>query len=83
MSDEIRVAVEGPLDEEALQAATECAREAALLELYRLGHITSGRGARLLGIDRVEFLERAARRHIATLQVTPEELRDEVASFGR
>jgi predicted HTH domain antitoxin len=83
MSEDIRVAVEGPLDEEALRSATACAREAAILELYRLGRITSGRGAALLGIARGEFLQLAAARGIPTLQVTPEELRDEIASLGR
>jgi predicted HTH domain antitoxin len=83
VSEDIRVAVEGPLDEEALRSATARAREAAILELYRLGRITSGRGAVLLGIERGEFLRLAAARGIPTVQLTPEELRDEVGPPGR
>lgn len=83
VSEDIRIAVEEPLDEEALQSVTARAHEAAILELYRLGRITSGRGAALLGIDRGEFLGIAAKRGIPTLQVTPEELRDEIASGDR
>ena len=33
VSEGIRVAVEGPLDEEALRSATACAREGAILEI--------------------------------------------------
>lgn len=84
MGDDIRVSVEGlALDDEALRAATARAREAAILELYRLGRITSGRGAILLGIERADFLALAAQRGIPTLQVTAQELRDELASPSR
>jgi predicted HTH domain antitoxin len=82
MSAQFRVAVEGPMDDEALRAAETRAKEAAVLELYRLGRITSGRAAVELGIDRGAFLALAAERGIATLQVTPEELRDEADALG-
>lgn len=76
--EDVRVRVEADLDPEALRAVTARAREAVVLELYRLGRITSGGGARLLGIARVEFLELAGARRIPTLQATPEEIATEV-----
>ena len=41
----IRVSIDGIDDADALRAATERAREAAILELYRIGQISSGRAA--------------------------------------
>jgi predicted HTH domain antitoxin len=76
--EDVHIRVEADLDPETLLAVTASAREAAVLELYRLGRITSGGGARLLGIPRVDFLELAATRRIPTLQVTPEEISAEV-----
>lgn len=83
MSEEIRVTVEGISDPEALRAATERARDAVVLELYRLGRVTSGHGARLLGIERSDFLSLAAAHRISTLQETPDELREDVAARSR
>jgi len=79
----VRVLVEADVDAEALQAATKSAREAAILELYRLGRIGSGRGAGLLGIGRAEFLDLAGEHGIATMQVTPAELDEEAAKILR
>jgi hypothetical protein len=78
-SADVRVTVEADVDAEALEKATASAREAAVLELYRLGRITSGAGAILLGIGRVEFLELAGSRGIPTCQLTPGELDEEYA----
>jgi hypothetical protein len=77
--DSIRVSVEGIDDPEALRCATARAREAAVLELYRLSRMTSGRAADLLGIERADFLTLAGSRHIATIQLTPQELTEELA----
>ncbi|MBI4704766.1 MAG: UPF0175 family protein [Deltaproteobacteria bacterium] len=80
---DFEVTVAAPLDAAALEAATRSAREAAVLELYRLGRITSGCGARWLAIGRGEFLDLAAARGVPTIQVTPDELRREVESWRR
>jgi predicted HTH domain antitoxin len=39
--------------------STESRREATILELYRIGQITSGRAADDLGMSRGEFLDLA------------------------
>jgi hypothetical protein len=57
------------------------AREAAILELYRIGEIGSGRAARDLGMGRVDFLDLAGRHHISTIQTTADELEAEFASL--
>ena len=71
--------IEADVDPEALERATASARDAAVLdlELYRMGRITSGAGARLLGVGRVDFMDLAARRGIPTLQITPSEFEAE------
>ncbi len=74
----VRLELDGEIDEEALAAATESARRAAVLELYRLGRITSGFGAKLLRIDRADFLDLAAAHGVPTIQLTPDELRNEL-----
>jgi hypothetical protein len=79
----VRVLVEADVDAEALRAATESARKAAVLELYGLGRITSGRGAALLGIGRAEFLDLAGEHGIATMQLTPAELDEEASKIRR
>ena len=80
-SADVRVRAEADVDAEALEKTTASAREAAVLELYRLGRITSGAGAILLGIGRVEFLEIAGSRGIPTIQVAPDELEEEHAGI--
>lgn len=77
--EDVLVRIEADLDPETMRAVTASAREAAVLELYRLGRVTSGGGARLLGISRVDFLALASARRISTLQMTPDELAAEVA----
>jgi uncharacterized protein UPF0175 len=81
MAESIRVSIEGIQDAEACRLATERAREAAILELYRLGQIGSGRGARDLGMSRVEFLDLAIRHNIPTIQITADELAEELGSL--
>jgi len=83
MSAHIRVAVEAPVDDDVLAAATARAHEAAVMEFYRLGSITSGRAAAELGIERAAFLSLAASKGIATVQVSAAELREEVDALGR
>ncbi|MBI4729031.1 MAG: UPF0175 family protein [Acidobacteria bacterium] len=80
MAEPIRVSVDG-VRGEARRLATERAREAAVLELYRIGQVGSGQAARELGVSRVDFLELANRRGIPTIQTTADELKEEVASL--
>jgi predicted HTH domain antitoxin len=70
MAAPIRVCVEGIEDADARRAATERAREATILELYRIGQIRFGRAAGDLGISRGEFRELANRHRIPTTQTT-------------
>jgi hypothetical protein len=81
MAETVRVSIEGIEDPDAHRAATERARDAAVLELYRLGRITSGQAARELGTTRVEFLDLAGRRGIPTIQTSADELEEELASL--
>lgn len=81
MTEPIRISIEGVDNVAARRAATERAREAAILELYRLGQMTSGRAARDLGMSRVDFLDLANRHGIATIQTTAEQLEDELESL--
>lgn len=77
----IRISIEGIDDADVRRAATDRAREAAILELYRLGQITSGRAARDLGMSRIDFLNLANRHGIPTIQTTADELEEELASL--
>jgi predicted HTH domain antitoxin len=61
--------------------STERGREATILELYRIGQITSGRAAHDLGMSRVEFLDLANRHQIPTIQITADELDEEFGSL--
>lgn len=56
-------------------------REATVLELYRVGEITSGRAAHDLGMSRVEFLDLANRHQIPTIQINPDELDEKFGSL--
>lgn len=81
MGEAVRISIKGVGDPDARRAATDRAREAAILELYRLGQIGSGRAAQELGLARVDFLDLAARHGIPTIQITAAELEEEAASL--
>jgi len=81
MVEPIRISVEVTGDPEAAAAASSKAREAAVLELYRLGRISSGHAARLLGIERVDFLTLANTQQVSTIQASPGEIRAELAEL--
>jgi len=49
-----------------------------VLELYREGLISSGRGAELMGVPRADFIKRAGQHGIPYFQMTREELRREI-----
>jgi predicted HTH domain antitoxin len=51
-----------------------------VLSLFTEGRISSGKAARLLGISRIEFLELLRRRGIAYVDMTSEELAEELAA---
>ncbi len=81
MAESIRVWIEGIEDAEARRAATERAHEAAILELYRIGQISSGRAVNDLGMSRLEFVELAHHYRIPTIQTTPDEPEEEFGSL--
>jgi predicted HTH domain antitoxin len=53
-------------------------KEAAVLELYREGKISSGKAAEILGMDRFEFIRYAGKKGIPYIRITPDELEEEV-----
>lgn len=55
--------------------------EHVILDLYRQGEISTGKGARLLGMDYLEFVRWAGERGIPYFRYSPEELEEEVRSF--
>jgi len=56
----------------------DTARELIVLELYRQGRISSGKGAELLEMHRVAFIQRASQLGIPFFDMTDEEWRAEV-----
>ena len=58
-------------------------KEAAVLELYREGKISSGKAAEMLGMDRFEFIKYAGKKGIPFIRITPEELQEEVNLLGK
>jgi predicted HTH domain antitoxin len=64
------------------KSASEFARdvfETAVVKWYDEGRITSGHGAKLLGITRAEFLDLLFRHKVSPFQYTPEELAAELS----
>ncbi len=64
--------------EELGRPVKEAARELILLELYRQGELSSGKAAQLLGMRRDEFIRHASERGIPYLQLSGDELRQEI-----
>lgn len=56
-------------------------KEAATLELYREGKLSSGKAGELLGMDRFEFIRYAGMKGIPYIRMTQDELKEEVASL--
>ena len=56
----------------------DAARELIVLELYREGELSSGKGAQLLGLSRGDFIRYASARGIPYLQLSADELRREI-----
>ncbi len=77
------------LDEELVRILSElqqpidkAAIELIVLELYRMGKISSGRGATILGMSRIDFIQHASDLGIPYLRVMPEDLDNEI-QLGR
>jgi predicted HTH domain antitoxin len=58
-------------------------RELIALELFRERRISSGKGAELLGISKVEFVQLLARHDIDYFVESPEESAEEVAELAQ
>lgn len=58
-------------------------QELIALELFREGRISSGKGAELLGLSKLEFIQLLAQHGIAYFTESPEELAAEVQMLER
>ncbi|MFZ3065768.1 MAG: UPF0175 family protein [Nitrospirota bacterium] len=65
------------------QDNAEMIKEAAVLELYREGRLSSGKAAEILGMDRFEFIKYAGMKGIPFIRITPEELEEEATLLGK
>ena len=63
---------------ELQQPIDKAAIELIVLELYRMGKISSGRSATTLGMSRIDFIQHASDLGISYLRVTPEDLDNEI-----
>jgi len=65
------------------QPADKMAREMIVFELYRRGLVSSGKAAELLGIPRLDFIQRASELGIPYFRFTEDEWQAEVAESKR
>ncbi|GJQ50774.1 MAG: hypothetical protein HKUEN01_31600 [Candidatus Kuenenia stuttgartiensis] len=65
------------------QDSVDLIKEAAVLELYREGKISSGKAAEILEMERFEFIRYAGMKGIPYIRITPEELEEEVRSLEK
>jgi len=63
--------------------ASDTIKEAAVLELYREGQISSGKAAEILAMERFEFIRYAGMKGIPYIRMTPDELKEEVELLGK
>jgi predicted HTH domain antitoxin len=56
------------------------ARMAMAVKLFEMGRLTSGLAAQLAGLERVEFIIGLHRYGVSPIQVTPEELADDLTN---
>jgi predicted HTH domain antitoxin len=73
----------GALVAELGQPVEQTARELIVLELYRRSLISSGKAAALLGISRLDFIQRASDLGIPYFRFTEDEWQAEVAESKR
>lgn len=84
MFDPVTVTVEVPAAVAAGRSAEVLAaelRRLVVLDAFRRGEIGSGKGAALLGIGRIDFLDLCGQHQIPTIQYGPGELERELASI--
>jgi predicted HTH domain antitoxin len=65
------------------QPVEQAAREMIILELYRRSLISSGKAAGLLGVTRLDFIQRASDLGIPYFRFTEDEWQAEVAESKR
>lgn len=65
------------------QPVEQAARETIVLELYRRNLASSGKAAALLGISRLDFIQRASELGIPYFRFTEDEWQAEVAESKR
>jgi predicted HTH domain antitoxin len=65
------------------QPVEQAAREMIVLELYRRSHISSGKAAALLGVSRLDFIQRASELGIPYFRFTDDEWQAEIAESKR
>ncbi len=68
--------------EELDRPVPQLARELIVMELYRLGKVSSGRAAELLGVTRLDFIQRASDLRIPYFRLTEDDLDKEI-QIGR
>lgn len=64
--------------EQLRQPVKDAARELIVLELYRQGELSSGKAARLLGMERDTFIRHASDKGIPYFQLRGDALRQEI-----
>ena len=65
------------------QPIEQAAREMIVMEMYRRSLISSGRAASLLGVSRLNFIQRASELGIPYFRFTEDEWKAEVAESKR
>jgi len=55
-------------------------RIAAAIKWYELGRISQGKAAEIAGLSRAEFIDALSEAKVSPLQITPEQLREELAN---
>jgi predicted HTH domain antitoxin len=73
----------GALVAELGQPVEQVAREIIVLELYRRNLISSGKAAALLGVPRLDFIQRASELGVPYFRFTEDEWKAEVAESKR
>jgi hypothetical protein len=71
----------GVIQEEAGHVLVRARTRAPAGSLYRRDRISSGKAARLLGVNRLAFIQMLAEEGIAYLDYTPAELDDELTTL--
>src|SRR5712692_9657636 len=86
MSKTLTVEYPNTLPDSPHMSRSEFEREAKLamaVKLFETGKLSSGQAARLAGMERVHFLYELGRFGVSSIQVTPEELEQDVANATR